>query len=197
MKDLELCVETVEVIRLQIMGRDFWMLILGLGFLLVDIHVGRFDVIPDFVGLALIGLAANEMIQYAARFKKVRDFAWPFVVLSIFTYLFPAKASQILLLVSLVLSVFLVWLLLGGVRQFSEERERSDLAKVAGRYQRIYLGLAILACLLAVAAWFEPESAASFVRMMDVVMMIYFGFAARLLWVVKEELAVDEFSAGP
>ncbi len=173
------------------MARDFWILIWGLIFVLVDFHFRGFDLFPDFVGFGLIGVAAGSLTQYAAAFSKARNLAWPLVGLAVLFYLVPVETGRVLASLGGVLTIFLVWFLLGGVMQFTEERERRDLAKVAGRYRRIFAGLAIFAFLISVAAWFEPEAAAQFVALMALVMVVYLAFLVRLLVVVKGELAVD------
>ena len=174
-----------------IMARDFWMLIWGLVFVLIDFEVKGFDIVPDFLGFGLIGVGASSLVQYAGAFQRARNLAWPLAGLSLLTYLFPPQTGRVLSMIAAVLTILLVWFLLGGVMQFTEERERRDLTKVAGRYRRIYAGVAIFAFLISVAAWFEPESASPFVALIALVMAVYLAFLVRLLVVVKGELAVD------
>lgn len=173
------------------MARDFTLLMVGLVFALVDITLNRFELFPSFIGYALIAFAGHSLAQYAGKFRVMRDLALPLVALSLLGYVTPWRVSQILGLISSILTILLVWFLLAGVIQFTKLHERPDLAGHAVNSRRIYLGIAIMAFLIQLAAVFQPEEAAPFVTLMAVATIGILVFIVRVLYAVRHDLAVD------
>lgn len=178
------------------MARNFTLLMAGLVFVLVSFNLSRFDVLPDLVGYALIAFASHDLTQYTAKFRITRNLALPLVVLSLIAYLTPRGVTQTLLLINAILTILLVWFLLAAVIQFTRDRDRADLAKHGVKYRRIYVGIAVFAFLIQLAAQVRPESAGGFVGMMAVATLGILIFILRLIYVVRHDLALDPGRVG-
>lgn len=173
------------------MGRDFIILSVGLVFILVSVFVGGVDILPAFVGYALIAFAAHSLTQYAPAFRFTRNLALPMIVYSLFATFSPGAISPTLLAVESVLTIVLVCLLLGAVIRFTDSRERPDLAEHGVLYRRIYVGIAVVAFLFRLAAFVQPEAAAPFLSVMMLGTIVILALIIRLLYAVKQDLAVD------
>lgn len=170
------------------MGRSFLLLCWGLVFVLADFHVNGFPVLPDFAGHALIAAGCHGLIQYTGAFQLARNLAAPLAILSLIALFAPPALLQILLILNPLLTLLLVWFLLGAVIRFTEARERPDLAGHAVLYRRIYTGIALFAFVFQQAARARPEAAEGFVGLAAVAMLVILFFIVRLLYVIKQDV---------
>lgn len=173
------------------MARDFTLVMVGLVFALVTLNPVRFDLLPDAIGYGLIAVAAHNLAQYATKFHIARNLAVPLVALSLLAYVTPEGPTLVLHLINAILTILLVWFLLGAVVQFTRERDRPDLAKHAMTYRRIYLGIAIFGFFIQWAAQVQPEGTEGFVGIMTVAILAILFFILRLLVIVRHDLAID------
>ncbi len=172
------------------MARNFAILMAGLIFALIDINLNRLVLLPGFIGFILIAFASHDLTQYASKFRIVRNLALPLVPLSLIAWLAPLGVAQPLLLIHSILTIILMCFLLGAVMQFTSERHRPDLTGHALTYRRIYIGIAIGAFLIQWAAQIRPEDAQGFVGVMAVAILGILIFILRLLYVVRQDLAL-------
>lgn len=173
------------------MARNFTLLMVGLIFALVTIELGGFDILPGVLGYAIVAVASYNLAQYATKFQIARNLALPLVVLSLLTYVTPPGVRESLLLISAILTILLVWFVLGAVIQFTRERDRMDLAKHGIRYRRIYVGIAAFAFLIQLATAVQPELAEGFLGIMMVATIGILIFILRLIYVVRHDLVIE------
>ena len=95
------------------MGKIFW----GLIFVLLDFNVGRFDIIPDFVGYVFIALGIGELMKHGYRsLERERMLTYIQVVISLATYPIGAARGSVgtallnvVNLAMLILSIIIIW----------------------------------------------------------------------------------------
>lgn len=173
------------------MAKDFTILSIGLVFVLVDIHPGGIEILPDFVGYGLIAWAAHSLSQYTEAFKIARNLALPLIAFSLFVFFFPQFWSPALLALGSILKVVMIWFLLGSVIRFADARDRPDLADHGLIYRRIYVGIAVVALLFQMAAQFRPEAAGGFVDLMMAVTVVILALILRLIYIIRQDIALD------
>jgi|GEM_PF-6664183 len=173
------------------MAFGFNLLVIGLIFVFLDIEVGRFDLLPDFVGFLLLALGANILYPFAAAFRPARNVAGPLVLLTFLELVSPPILLQVLLPVNLILTVLAVWFLMGGALQFATERDRPDLAWHAGTYRRVYVGIGVFMLLFLLFGYIEPEAAGAFVTFFSFLSWVLLAFILRLFYILKREFAVE------
>lgn len=167
------------------------ILMAGLILAFIDVNLFRFDILPDFIGYSLIAVATHTLAQYTATFQRARNVALPLSVLSLLTYLVSLGVAQLLLLAEAILTILLVWFLLGALMQFADDRGRPDLAGHALNYRRIYVGIAGFAFLIQLAAYAQPDAAEGFVALMGVAILVILVLILRLIYVVRQDLAIN------
>jgi hypothetical protein len=176
------------------MATGFRLLMAGVVFVMANLHIRGFNLLPDVVGFILVALGAQMLVPFADRFHIVRVFGWILVPLALLLYALPQIGVAILQVIIVILVIALVWTLLGGVRQFAGERDRPDLERHAGTYRRVYLGLALVSLFFAQLVYFDAEGAGVFLTVMAAAKIVLLAFILRLLFVVKHDLTSETAS---
>ena len=126
------------------MSRSFALIFWGLVLTILDFRVNGFDLLPDLMGYLLVALGCEGLALASPRFQMARLIAW---ILAIFeVYLFFAKpVDPMVTLAAAILSVVMVWSLLGGIMQVATDLRRPDLAASASN-RRIVYAVLMAAC---------------------------------------------------
>src|SRR5690625_1217348 len=172
------------------MASQFLLLMVGLVFALINFQIGRFEILPDFIGYLLIGLSSHNLSQYTAKFRIARNIALPLLILSVLRYFLAPRGAEILFLINSILEISLIWFVLAAAIKFSRERERPDLAENGLKYRRIYVAIAVVDFLFRVAGYFQPESAQGFIALMSIAFVIVLGLILHLFYVIREDIAL-------
>lgn len=117
----------------------FWGLLVAI----LDIHLGDFDVLPDFVGYLLISWAAARISSTSPAFRKA---IWPaaaLAVLDVFGYFAARDEFRFLGEVGTILDCILIWLLLGAVAIDCAAHGHRDLVASAHSRRRWYVGISL------------------------------------------------------
>ncbi len=169
------------------MARGFTFLFWGLIFIFVDVRIDRFEIAPDFIGYALIALGAHFLWQYTRDFRKAQYIALALIPFSLLAFARPPPVPQVLAIPEAVLSFVMVWILIGALITFSEERDRPVFADYMRICRRFYAGIAVFAFFLDQAARFEPEKAGEFLHFVAMASVVLLGFILWVLYAMKQE----------
>jgi hypothetical protein len=113
----------------------FW----GLAIIAVDLRLGRFDVLPDFVGYILVALGTAGLVGWSKHFKTASVLSWALVPTTIVMALFQGSFVRLVWVLSMALDGGLIWFLLGGVMAFAGSRSRLEWVSWASLSRRAYL----------------------------------------------------------
>ncbi len=137
--------------------RIFW----GLFLVILDFRINGFDILPDFLGFALIAMGLGLLVPLDRRFLTARVLAVLLIVLSLATLLQHTDAAEadawptawaLFEVVYDVLDLAMIWLLCGGIIAVAGERGLRDLADRASFRRMLYVGLAMLGWVVALLA---------------------------------------------
>lgn len=129
----------------------------GFLFELIDFRINGFDIFPNVVGYILFFVGFGILAQNSLYFVKARNLSIPMIILSLFSiYEKTGQESGIQLgdlgilsipvaIVSIVLSIFVVYNLFRGIKEMSENQVQMDLYSEADDRCRQYLILQVAA----------------------------------------------------
>jgi hypothetical protein len=122
----------------------FWGLIL----VVFDASINRIDLLPDFIGYALIAVGSGGLRRLSPEFETARMYAWFLVSVSILAAL-PLGEFDFLFKIGIVaIDCLMMWALLGGIKEYSLYHDRIDFAELASSrrlaYAAMTVGLAVL-----------------------------------------------------
>ena len=132
-----------------LVAQIFW----GLMIVAIDVHLGRFDVLPDFAGYVLVALGAAGLVGWSRQFQTSRLLSWILVPISAALMVFPGGLLKLTWILNVTLDGALMWFLLGGVIAFAQSRSRHEWVSRASICRRAYLGLAGAGLLI---SWIAP-----------------------------------------
>ncbi len=130
------------------MGKIFW----GLIFVLLDFNVGRFDIIPDFVGYVLIALGIGELMKHGYRsLEREQKLTYVMIVISLAIYPISAGSGRIqtglmniINLVMLILSIMIIWGIISWVLDAEQLTGRNFRgAHLQNRYRLVVILMGI------------------------------------------------------
>ena len=124
-------------------GYIFWGLIL----VVLDFRINGFDLIPDFVGYALVGVGAAGLSQLSAQFITAGALSSLLAVCDIVGMVTPTESAFFGILVTII-NCAMIWNLLGGVIVHATDRGRPDLAERAANRRIWYVGIMAVATAL-------------------------------------------------
>ena len=93
----------------------------GIVWILLDVRLGRFDILPDFAGYYLWTEALTEMGQEFPDVRRLRPFCRGLAVFSLIEWLFEIKISLLSLVLALV-SLYVIYGLLTQVAAYAEKQ---------------------------------------------------------------------------
>ena len=132
-----------------LVAQVFW----GLLIVAIDVHLGRFDVLPDFAGYVLVALGAAGLVRWSRHFQAARLLSWILVPVSASLLVFQGGLLKLTWILNVALDGALMWFLLGGVMAFAESRGRHEWVSRASICRRTYLGLLGAGLLI---SWIAP-----------------------------------------
>jgi len=123
------------------MKKQFSFIFLGLIFVMIDVWIKGYDVVPDVVGYILIGLGTSGLQPYSIHFVTARNLSWALAVFTLMLIFVRGQAFFFSDLVVRVIDLGFFWFLLGGIRELALSKDRKDLAAAASRDRIIYIVL--------------------------------------------------------
>ena len=142
--------------------RIFW----GLLLVVVDFRLSGFDILPDFIGFAIIAVGLGLLVPLNPRFQTAKIMAMILVVLSLASLIeFPATDGAqgfhpgwfaFGLLVT-VLDIVMIWQLCGGIIDLAREEGLDDLATRASTRRGLYVGLHLVTYVLILITLDAPK----------------------------------------
>lgn len=118
-------------------GRIFW----GLLFVILDISINQFDLLPDFIGYILVAVGARGLVATSSRFGTASTLSWILTLLSLMGFFTSGDVATLLGIVNLIVDCAMMWTLLGGVIEFTASNDRLDLAERASHRRIAYVVL--------------------------------------------------------
>jgi hypothetical protein len=136
--------------------RIFW----GLLLVVIDFRLNGFDILPDFIGFALIAAGAGLLVPLNPRFQTAKIMALILIVLSLVSLVELGNDGGpgfnpgwfFFGLIVTVLDVIMVWQLCGGIIDLARERGLDDLATRASTRRGLYIGLHLMSYLVILIA---------------------------------------------
>jgi hypothetical protein len=175
-----------------LVAQIFW----GLMIVAIDVHLGRFDVLPDFAGYVLVALGAAGLVGWSRHFQTGQLLSWILVPSSAALLLFHGGLLKLTWIMSVALDGALIWFLLGGVIAFAQSRSHHEWVSRASIYRRAYLGLAGAGLLISLFAPAFPAVARVLGSITFVAMLVLMAVILYLLHQVKGE-AISKSNSQP
>jgi hypothetical protein len=169
----------------------------GLAIIAIDLQLGHFDVLPDFVGSILVALGAAGLVSWSSQFQTARTLSWSLVAVSIVLLVFGGTFARVIGLAHVALDGALMWFLLGGVMAYGASKARPEWMSWASILRRLYLG--VLAAGL-VLTWLAPllgELATLLSRISTLASWIVVGLILYLFHQVKKATDTNPFTVSP
>jgi hypothetical protein len=168
------------------LAQVFW----GLALVAVDLRLGRFDVLPDFVGYVLVALGAGGLLSLSGQFNFARLLSWALVPVSLIPWLFQGTLLKLVWWLRLPLDGAMIWFLLGGIIQVATAKQRSDLSGHAALARLAYLGVLAASVVVSLLAAVLPGLASLFATLLTVVSLVVFAGILYVVWQAKRVAAV-------
>ncbi len=135
-------------------GKGFSNIYWGFLFIMVDLRIQGFDILPDTIGYILFAIGLGMLIPASDYFSKARTFNFPMIILSVFTiYESPVHGggvqfsinpfAMLLAVASIILSLFIVYNLFLGIKDMAEQLNQMDIQAVAEQRWKQYLWLQV------------------------------------------------------
>lgn len=118
----------------------FW----GVFFAFLDFTLNGVNVLPDVIGYLLLIIGCGGLAGESRNFAVVPWLAAAMGVLTIWPDWLVEEFAQGMGTTVMVLGGLLMWVLLGGIMDFTKARQGEDLARRASRLRRAYVGLTIV-----------------------------------------------------
>jgi len=141
--------------------RIFW----GLVFVVLDFRIDDFDLLPDFIGFAIIASGLGLLVPLSLRFHTARIMAMFLVVFSLATLIrftggtgsgTPFGGWFYFQLIVDVIDITMIWQLCSGIIDLARERDLEDLALRANTRRALYVGLQLMSYALILVAMDSP-----------------------------------------
>jgi hypothetical protein len=129
------------------MRTDFGYVFWGLILTVLDFKINQFDLLPDFIGYALVAFGAAGLSKLSPEFLTACGLSVMLAMCDLISLVIPTDLDWFGIVVTL-LSAMMMWMLLGGVRAIALQRERHDLAARAEKLRLWYVGLMLLSMAL-------------------------------------------------
>ncbi len=127
----------------------------GFLFIMLSFRVQGFDIFPDIVGFILFALAFNELKEKSEFFKKASKFNFFMIIMSIFLIYQPTNVNGMInygytgmfsipiAIISIVLTLLIIYNLFKGMKEMLKQYEKYDLANEAEERWSKYKALTI------------------------------------------------------
>jgi hypothetical protein len=173
------------------MRTDFGYVFWGLVVTVLDFKINQFDLLPDFIGYALVAYGAVGLSKFSSEFLTASGLSVMLAVCDVITLVLPTDADWFSIVVTL-LSALMMWTLLGGVRSIALAHERADLASRAEKLRLWYVGLLFLSMGLTLVAR-ETRGGEMFFIIVALVVtaLVVMILILHLIYRAQSELSVD------
>ncbi len=166
----------------------------GFLFIMVDVRINGFDLLPDIIGYAFFAAGFGLLAAESVFFAKARSYNIPMILLSLFSiYETPAQGEGVqvgplgwfgvlLGIVAIIVGLLVVYNLFMGIKDMAERQGQADIHEEAGRRWNQYL-LLQLAGLFAFVLILVPIIAVAYIVILFIVSIfmtfIIMGFMKR------------------
>jgi hypothetical protein len=167
----------------------FW----GLLFVILDVSINGFDLLPDGVGYVLVAIGCGGLVPFSPRFSTARVLSGVLAVLWLVGLLhMPHDAAVVFGVVVSIVNGIMIWMLLGGIMDLAISKNRLDLADRASNRRIAYIVFKIFVVLLGLFAEGLHDFARPLVVITVVAMLIILVMILHLIFVVRSELSCTE-----
>jgi hypothetical protein len=166
----------------------FLQILVGLLLIFLDLRLNGFDVLPDFVGYALVALGCGGLGDCSHSFLTAQKLSWILAVVDVAGYFVPRHL--LLAAIILALNCSLIWFLCGGIIELATRRNRADISQRAMGVRIVYVFLTTLTFLMAILLE-GSRDAAPLVIVLVITGMIVMFFLVLLIYRVMQELAAE------
>jgi len=129
----------------------FW----GQLLLIVDFYVNGFDIAPDVVGLVLNAWGCSAVAQRSHQFQIAFYLTIAMGVFWLMSFFGSGSDLRMLAYISSACNCWLIWTLLGGIREVALQQERYDIAESA-HVRRIVFVVLTVCFMLGPRLFFNP-----------------------------------------
>jgi hypothetical protein len=165
----------------------FW----GLLFVILNISINRFDLLPDGLGYVFVAIGCGGLVSLSPQFATARLLSWVLAVLWLVGFIeAPRDVAVIFGVVVTLINCVMVWMLLGGIMDVATHRNRPDLASRAANRRLAYAVLQLVIQLLGFAAHDLRDIAGSLAAVAVVATLVILVMILHLVYRVRSELAV-------
>jgi hypothetical protein len=172
------------------MKTSFSFIFWGLIFIVINISINRFDLLPDGVGYVLIAVGCRRLAKLSPCFTTAQILSWVLAVLWLVDFIdMPRDAAVIYGLATTVVRCIMMWMLLGGIMHFAMNCARIDLAQRASNRRMAYVVLAAFAASVGLVGKGLGELAGPLVLIAVVVGLVIMVMILHLIYRVRAELA--------
>ena len=172
-------------------ARRFNQIFWGLLLVVLDLHLRRIDVLPDFIGYILVALGCGGLVALSSQFSTARIVSWILVVSSLAWFVVPGL-GWLFTLLHIVLDCVMMWFLLGGVMEFSSAKTRPDFAERASKLRIAYVALMAVGALAGLVARGRHDVAKVMALVVIIGSLILVALILLLIHRVKRELAAGQ-----
>ena len=171
------------------LNQIFWGLIL----VIVDVTIGGFDVLPDFIGYTLMAVGAGGLRNISSKFGVAGALSWLLLVLSVIGWIASTDRASgdlqtALSYITMVVDCIMIWNLLGGVMVYAEARARPDLAASASARRVLYV--VVMGVVLVVGHTVMDQGSSGLAVVLVLIMLIVVFMVLHLIRCVRREIAL-------
>lgn len=158
----------------------FILLMLGLGFILIDFSVQGIDILPDIIGYIMLLISCTAYIGVNDHFKRARNVSLIMIIVGVFTFLTPVKSfvtemaniailSILLSLTIYAIELILMYSILMGIAELSRSKQNQALSSRSMQLWKYYWILTVTS--------FVGTLIALFLGVLGLFLVIGFGIA--------------------
>jgi hypothetical protein len=167
-------------------GQVFW----GLLLVILDLSVNGIDLLPDFIGYALMAVGLRGLTELSTQFAIASTCAWCLVPVTLVAMLPVEQLGPCITVIHVGLDCAMMWALLGGIMDCSTTRNRLDLAERASSRRVAYVGVMCLVTVLGFVAGGIGPQAVILIGLLVVCLLVLLVMILHLIHRVKVELVM-------
>jgi len=134
------------------MATRFSQIFWGLLLVILDVSINGVDLLVDGVGYLIVAAGCFGLSSLSNRFVGAGTLCLVLVALWLIGFAVPGDIATAQGLFTNIVDCAMMWLLLGGIREFALSRQRQDLAKQASDRRVAYVAITAATSLITFAA---------------------------------------------
>lgn len=176
---------------------NFFLLIVGLGFILIDFAVQGYDILPDVIGYIMLAIGLMPLTNVNPHFRRARNVSLLMIVIGVLTFITPVRSFVIEMANIAILSVLLsiaiyvielvfMYSILMGIAELARSNREHSLSVRAMLLWKYYWILIVVS--------FFGTILAFFLGILGVLLIIGFGIATIVLAYMILKMVYDSKS---